>query len=231
MKVGIICAGSREFTPFLEDIQVSATSEKASRIFYEGELENVPIAAVCSGGCRVNAAVAAQIMIDIYSVDIIINAGTAGGIRPDINLFDTVISTEAAYHDVAQDTFIKHHPCMSSQYFQADKTLLELSRKAVSQMDLSSKVLWGRMVTGETFISENGRERIIDEFSPLCVDMETAGVAHVCLVNHIPFIAIRSITDTASYCGLESFRCNCEKAAGVAENITKALLREIKVHL
>ena len=49
------------------------------------------------------------------------------------------------------------------------------------------------MVTGEVFVTDEGRQKIKEQFSPLTVDMETASIAHVCYANSIPFISIRSI--------------------------------------
>lgn len=42
-------------------------------------------------------------------------------------------------------------------------------------------------------------------FSPLCVDMETASIAHVCYGNRIPYIAVRTVTDTLGKTGTEVF--------------------------
>ena len=71
------------------------------------------------------------------------------------------------------------------------------------------------MVTGESFITDEGRQKICDEFAPLTVDMETASIAHVCYVNRIPFIAIRCVTDTADHNGVENFEENCARAPSV----------------
>ncbi|MFR2156708.1 MAG: hypothetical protein ACLS43_06090 [Evtepia gabavorous] len=50
----------------------------------------------------------------------------------------------------------------------------------------------------ETFLAdEGGREAIRAAWHPLSVDMETAAVAHVCYVNQVPFLAVRTLTDTA----------------------------------
>ena len=114
---------------------------------------------------------------------------------------------------------------MSSVYFKADKHLIELSQKAVAK--LGYKAYWGRMVTGEAFIAEDGRQKINEEFAPLSVDMETAAIAHVCYVNQIPFIAIRSITDNAAHSGQGNFERNCVRAAEIAKDITVALLEEM----
>lgn len=54
--------------------------------------------------------------------------------------------------------------------------------------------------------------------------METASIAHVCYANNIPFIAIRSITDTESECGLENFELNCVSASDNSINMLEKIL-------
>ena len=179
MKIGILCAGDEELAPFLPLISNCKITEKAMLKFHAGQIDSVEVVALFSGVCKVNAAIAAQLLIDVFCVDIIINSGTAGGMEPELEIFDTVISTEV-------------------------------------------------MVTGESFITDESRQKINDEFAPLTVDMETASIAHVCYANDIPFIAIRCVTDTEKHSGVDNFDGNCAKASSIAKDITVALLREIK---
>lgn len=230
MRVGIICAGDSELTPFLPLIDGCRITEKAMLKFYEGTINGTAVVALFSGVCKVNAAVAAQILIDIYGIDMIINAGTAGGMNPELEIFDSVISTEAAYHDVAPDILTEFHPWLETVYFKADQELLNLTHKAIEKLDMEGKVYWGRMVTGEAFITDEGRQKINEQFAPMTVDMETASIAHVCYVNSIPFISIRSITDTAAHSGTGHFEENCKKASEIAKDITVALLKELPRH-
>lgn len=227
MKVGIVCAGDEEFAPFLPLIKGCKTTEKAMLKFHKGQINGIEVVALFSGVCKVNAAIASQLLIDVFGVDIIVNSGTAGGMAPGLEIFDTVISTEVCYHDVAPDILTEFHPWMKSVFFPADCELIELSKAAVNRIKPAGKVIWGRMVTGESFITDAGRQKIYDEFSPLTVDMETASIAHVCYVNNIPFIAIRCVTDTAAHSGIDHFEENCAKASIIAKSITVALLDEI----
>ena len=227
MRVGIICAGDREVAPFLPIICECKSTEKAMLKFYEGTISNTEVVVLFSGVCKVNAAIATQILIDTFRVNVIINAGTAGGMNEKLKIFDTVISTEVAYHDVAPNILTEFHPWLETVFFKADQELLRVSKNVVDKLGLSHNVFWGRMVTGEVFIADEGREKINEQFEPLTVDMETASIAHVCYVNNIPFISVRSITDTASHSGTEHFEENCEKAAGIAKEITVALLAEL----
>lgn len=226
-RVGIICAGDGELAPFLPLLGDCRITEKAMLKFYASNINGTDIVALFSGVCKVNAAIAAQILIDEYHVDCIINAGVAGGMDRSLEIFDTVICTEAAHHDVSAGILTEFHPWMESVFFKADAKLLKLSRKAVEKLEHDYKIVWGRMVTGEAFIADEGRQEINENFAPLTVDMETAAIAQVCHANRLPFIAIRSVTDTEDHSGSEFFEINCAKAAEIAKDITAALLAEI----
>lgn len=226
-RVGIICAGDEELEPFLSHIEETTIREKAMLKFYEGKINNVPIVALYSGVCKVNAAIAAQILIDTYDIHSIINAGTAGGMDEGMELFNTIISTEIAYHDVDDDILTEFHPWMPSIYFHADETLLAIAKTLVNE----NKIHFGRMVTGEKFIEDNIRDSINEKYQPLSVDMETASIAHVCYVNKVPFIAIRTITDTATHAGIENFEKNCKEASVIAKEVTLSFIEKLKNYL
>lgn len=202
MKIGIICASDSELAPFLPHLNVHTTETHALIGFHCGRFKNAKLVALYSGVCKVNAALASQTLINLYGVDAIINAGTAGAIDTRLNLFDTVISTQAAYHDVSDEILTEFHPFMPTVYFYSDERLLTAAKKIFSK---KNNVFFGKSVTGESFISNEGRERIISKFNPLSVDMETAAIAHVCFANGVPFIAIRSITDTPEKSGINQF--------------------------
>ena len=78
-KFGILCAGDTELAPFIKIIKPCKATEKAMLKFYEGKMGKSAAVAVCSGVCKVNAAAAAQLLIDCFGVTVLINAGTAGG--------------------------------------------------------------------------------------------------------------------------------------------------------
>ena len=226
MKIGILCAGDDELAPFLPQIKEMKMTEKAMLRFYEGKLGGTDVVTLYSGVCKVNAAIATQILIDSFGVSAVINAGTAGAVDEKLHIFDTVVATECCYHDVAEDILTEFHPWMKTVFFESAPYLLEKAKLAVKKAELSH-VFFGRMVTGEAFITDEGREQIIKKFAPLSVDMETAAVAHVCYVNRIPFLSVRSITDTASHSGIDSFEENSVKASKIAARLTVEIIKEL----
>ena len=223
--IGILCAGDTELAPFLEHMKGQQITEKAMLKFHTGTINHVNVSAVYSGVCKVNAAIAAQLLIDMFHVDLIINAGTAGGMKEGVQLFDTVISERVIYHDVADDILTDFHPWLKSNFFLADQELCAIAR-AYSRTS-KHPVLFGTMVTGEQFIEDEKREEINQKFDPLSTDMETAGVAHVCYVNRIPFLAVRPIPDTFTYQGIEPFGQNCEAAFEISAEIVLGILGQL----
>jgi len=227
MKIGILCAGNSELAPFLPMIEDCVTTEKAMLTFYEGRIDNRAIVTLYSGVCKVNAAVAAQILIDTYGCDAIINAGVAGGMDEQLNVFDTVISNEIAHHDVDENILTEFHPWMDSAFFKADNGLLEAAKKVIADSRTEHKYVIGRMVTGEQFIKDETKDEINARYAPLSVDMETASVAQVCFVNKIPFIAVRSLTDNATHDASDDFERNCEVASSLSADFVRAMLKYI----
>lgn len=226
MKIGILCAGDDELAPFLPHIKGMKITEKAMLKFYEGKLGEADVVTLYCGVCKVNAAIATQILIDTFGVSAVINAGTAGAVDEKLHIFDTVIAIDCCYHDVADDILTDFHPWMNSVFFESSPYLLEKAKLAVKKAELSN-VFFGRMVTGEAFITDEGREQITRKFAPLSVDMETAAVAHVCYVNRIPFLSVRCITDTATHSGIDCFEENSAKASEIAAELTVEIIKEL----
>lgn len=227
MKIGIIGPSEDEIMPFIEQMENKRVESIAMLKFYSGTFKNIDIIALYCGVCKVNAAIATQILIDKFNVTNIILTGVAGAIDSRLNIGDTVISTEVAYHDVSDGILTEYHPWMDSIYFKCDSSLLTLSRRVLVENIFPQKIYFGKIVTGEAFISKNGRREIIEKYNPLCVDMETASIAHVCYANNTPVIAIRSITDTESECGTEVFETNCESVAKNSINVLVKILMSI----
>ena len=216
MKIGIISAVENELEPILSVLESSIVREKAGLRIYEGSIDGVEAAAVVCGVCKVNAAMTAQILIDFCGADIIINSGTAGGMDACLKVFDTVIATEVGYHDVDFMFLRDYHPHFDSPYFVTDARLINAAQQAAEKLRTGGKIHFGRMMTGEAFITDEGRPEINRLYSPVSVDMETAAIAHVCKLNGVPFMSVRSITDTADHSGVGEFEENCKKASGVS---------------
>ncbi len=223
MKLGILCAMERELHPFLGMIIDVRTSQRRLLTVYEGMIDGIPVAALVCGMGKVNAALGAQLLIDLFHCSAIVNSGTAGGLSEELELIDVVVCTECAHHDMDAHILTEHHPHLSSAWLPSDPQLLNLAERAAQ--DMPGRVFFGRMATGDQFIAHERREEINRLFAPLSVDMETAAAAQACHANGIPFIAVRAITDTARHIGPENASSNCARASQISADFVRRMLR------
>lgn len=121
-----------------------------------------------------------------------------------------------------------YHPYMEDPWFVSDSKLTAWAKAAAMQADQQGQVRTGRGVTGDQFIDQDQRNSIIERLDPLCVDMESAAVAHVAYANDVPFLAIRAISDTPFNSGLEVYHAHSESAAKQALILFNAMMRKGK---
>lgn len=231
MRIGIIGPSENEIMPFINKIKGKQCFTHAMVNFYTGKYEGVSVVAAFCGVCKVNAAIATQILIDKFDVTHIILAGVAGGLDEKLKVGDVVIGKEIAYHDVAKEILTEYHPWMKDIYFKADGKMLRLAGEISKSIGLENKCYEGRIVSGEKFITENERVKLMETFEPLCVDMESASVAHVCYVNKVPFMIIRSISDHADENGSESFQNNMERVSLNSILFAESLIKKMQSYI
>lgn len=228
MKIGIIGPTPDEINPFIEmDLVNSEVSSIAQLKIYSGLYNEIEVVCVCCGICKVNAALATQILISEFNVSHIIVSGVAGGIDPKLKIGDTVLATSIAYHDVNMYFLNNYPPYFKTNYFNTYKKFDDIIKEELDNSKLKDTIYFGKIVTGESFITDEGREGIINKYNPLCVDMETASIAHVCQSNKIPFYAIRTITDTEDDSGVSTFEENVKIASKKSIDVLKLLLNGI----
>ena len=104
-KIGIIGAMAEEVSMLIDRINDPKVTEKAGMKFTEGKLLEKEVVIVNSGIGKVNAALAAQVLVDLFDVDAIINSGVAGAISNRLSIGDIVLSEDAVQHDMDASYF------------------------------------------------------------------------------------------------------------------------------
>ena len=92
MKIGIIAAESKEKNALKMRLENIKEEKHYNLLFEIGVLHNHDIVLVECGTGKVNSARTAQILIDKYNPDYIINIGSAGGVNPELKVKDIVIA-------------------------------------------------------------------------------------------------------------------------------------------
>ncbi len=201
MRIGIIGAMDEEVALLKEKMQIEEVSERASMTFCRGALAGRDVVVVKSGIGKVNAGICAQILIDCYGADVLINTGVAGSLDARIDIGDVVISTDAVHHDVDATALgdpAGQIPRMDTLSFPADERLAELARAANEEANPDVCTFLGRVASGDQFISSGDvKRRITENFHPLCTEMEGAAIAQTAWLNKISYVIIRAISDKA----------------------------------
>lgn len=201
IKIGIIGAMEEEVAQLQEKMQDAAVTERAGLKFHQGNLEGREAVVVRSGVGKVNAAICAQILVDAFSVDAIINTGIAGSLDASIDIGDIVVSTDAIQYDVHAEIWgyaPGEIPRMLLQSFPASEELIALAQEACREEIPEIGCHRGRVLTGDSFISDNAvKEKIISIYGGSCVEMEGAAIAQAAHVNGVPWVVLRAISDKA----------------------------------
>ena len=137
-RTGIIGAMEEEIVLLKEKMEIEVVVKKASMEFYQGRLNGKEVVLVRSGIGKVNAGLCAQILVDVFNVNRLINTGIAGSLKAEINIGDVVISSDALQHDMDARSFGYARgeiPRMDTVAFPADPELIRMAQAACAEVN------------------------------------------------------------------------------------------------
>ena len=191
---GILGALDREVTSLRAEMAVDRVESALGAEFAFGVLRGQRVAVACCGVGKVNAAMAAQLLISLYKPDLVINAGVAGCFE-NVPIGTLVLAEGFLQHDV--DTSPLGDPVglvstVNRVIFPTSE--LEKARAAMDKVGLPYRT--GLVATGDIFVNHCDRAHWIhDTFHPLLCEMEGGAVAQVCWRNEVPFMSLKSVSD------------------------------------
>ena len=197
-KIGVIGALNQEIEILKESMEIIKVEKKAKIEFITCVFNEKTIMLAKSGVGKVNAAICAQIIIDSFKPDYMINIGVAGAIHDALNIGDIVISKDLIMHDFNASPIIPDYK-IPEKYTQADGFLIKIANEAAETLGLSgNKTHTGRIASGDCFINESDvKNKLWADFEAVCVEMEGAAIAQACWMNNVPFVVVRAVSDKA----------------------------------
>ncbi len=235
MVYGIIGAMESEVSLLTSHMQGVETTSAAGLTFYNGTLCGACVVVVRCGVGKVNAAACAQMLIDRFAVDALINVGVAGGLDARLNVCDIVVATGLVQHDFDLRLFGHAKGYLGEAYggdhskptvFETDEALsARIVAAATALFDGEHACLRGVVASGDEFVASAARrESIITEFDAMATEMEGAAIAQVASQNGVPFAVLRTISDLADGSAPISFEKVVTFAADTAAKIIMQML-------
>ena len=229
MRFGIIVATVEDLIETKKIMQNIEEKKYYNLTFFVGKIKEKEAILVKCGIGKVNAARTAQILIDKFEVEKVINVGAAGAINPELNVMDIVIGDKLVQYDfdlTADSKYKKGEITDIGRFIESDKELVNICKKVLeNKKDRDFNIKVGTIATADLFcadpeIAKNTRE----EFGAECVEMEGAAIAQVCLLDEIPFIVIRGISDTPNGNNVMDYDTYCEIAAKQAAELLSEII-------
>lgn len=219
-NIGILGAMAQE----IDEVKALLTDKTivtiANREFVVGKINGIGCVVAFSKWGKVAATITATLLVQEFGVTDLFFIGTAGALADGLKVGDIVVSKRLVQHDLDARPMLSRFelPLLNRIYVNSDWQLTEVAGKAVSNLlergvehmvgeeavrefNLNPSLYFGDIASGDQFINSVEKRNEILGLLPevLCVEMEGAAVAQVCLEFGVPFTIIRTISDTADH--------------------------------
>jgi adenosylhomocysteine nucleosidase len=224
----VIGAMDEELEALLADLEGRSSDRYGPFTVHRGRLEGRSVALARCGVGKVNAAALTQAMLAL-GADRVVFTGVAGALRPGLRVGDLIVSRDALQHDLDATALGYRLGEVPGEAWSwpADPQLTRLALEAAAELEGVTAVL-GRVASGDQFIADPLHvERLRDVFEADCAEMEGAAAAQVCAKWGVPYVIIRSISDTADQSAEVDFRTFTPLAAARAKQVVRGILRRL----
>ena len=244
--LGVIAALPEEFAHFSD--RSGETSVIGGHSFWRGQIAGREAVFVESGAGKVNASVAAALLLDRFGCQALMLCGVAGGLDPALKVGDVVVGTSNIQHDygIEKPGEFFHiqpgsRPALGEDYTPGyalplplvtrlraalDGVVLEPLSVEVDASRRTPMISFGPILTGDSFINvEATRRRLQERFGAQAVEMEGGAVAQVARRwdPEIPVVNIRCLSDLAGAESHFDFRTFLPAAARIASAVAHRL--------
>jgi adenosylhomocysteine/aminodeoxyfutalosine nucleosidase len=198
LKLAIMGAMEEEIEPLLANFSNIKVTEFANNKYYEVNYNGIDIVIAYSKIGKVFASLTATTMIEKFGCNKLLFSGVAGAINPSLKIGDLIVATKLCQHDLDITAFGHPHGYVpgGAVYIEANKELIQIASEVA--IDKKIKLQEGIIATGDQFVANEERKNWIGStFKADALEMEGASVAVVCNALDVPFLILRSISDSA----------------------------------
>ena len=173
-KIAIIAASERELGPLIKSWRsVKSNHEGREFTFYESDYA----VAVCGGIGAENGRRAAEAIFVRYSPELLISAGVAGALVPELHVGDTVFP--AVVIDAGDGS--RHESAIRDA--------------ALGKTPLARTIL----ISLPEVAGADQKKQLAKSYAAHVVDMEGASVARAAQMHNLPFLAVKAVSDEVNF--------------------------------
>jgi len=192
-----------------------------------GRLAESEVIVAWTGVGKTMSAMATQHLIDAFEPGRIVFTGIAGALNHELDIGDVVVAREMLQYDLdarAAGFELGRVPFTDFRIIPSDPQLLEA---ALTYRPSGFRVIPGRILTGDLFLSrwtDARHEYLVSELCGDAVEMEGASAGLVALVNRIPFLLLRVLSDRVDGSATADFKTFLPKASERSYEIVRHVL-------
>ncbi len=158
------------------------------------------------GHGKTQFAIHTQYLLDRSQNKLLICAGAAGALSPNIVIGDVIVATSTIEHDYHEKFSIQSKP----QFLGHEESISRIRSLRIQNANFN--IHFGVMASGDEDVIDIQRGTELHQLhGALAVAWEGAGGARACAFNDIPYLELRSITDNGDYSAPEAFEANLKK--------------------
>lgn len=224
----VVGAMDEEIEALLEGLEGAEAVVTGPFTVHRGRLEGAHVLLARCGIGKVNAAALTQALLTL-GAERVLFTGVAGALLPELAVGDLVISDDAVQHDLDVTALGYRLGEVPGEPWSwpADPELVALALEAAADLE-GVRAVRGRVLSGDRFVADAERVRWLRAtFDGACAEMEGAAVAQVCAKWGVPFVIVRSISDTADHRAEVDFRSFTRLAAERAKHVIRGVLRRL----
>ena len=178
-----------------------------------------------SGAGEIAAAAAAELLIDRYEVELIVNFGVVGGLTAEMAQTKTCVVEKVVHYDF--DTTEYDH-CLPGQYMGYEDAYLRpdpaLIHKAVALFPQLKRVT---CASGDKFVAgEAAKSALHERWGADICEMEAAAVVLTCDRAGIPCLLIKTVSDGLTQGG-EDFGTALQHTSELCLEVADRIIREL----
>jgi adenosylhomocysteine nucleosidase len=154
--------------------------------YFVEEINGEPVVIMYGGWGKIPSAASAQYAIDRWNPKLLVNLGTCGGFRGEIEQYQVALAEKTVPYDII------------NQIGDPDSAI----RRLTTEIDLSwlkepypIPVVKGTIVSGDRDLIPEDVPKLREKYGAKVGDWESASIAYVCDKNNVKLLILRGVSD------------------------------------